>query len=76
MPDGIKYIWRCAKCTYHFSNVVKMDGVLKQEKKCPKCKCVNMLTMSNSEIYIQCKSPEDDLGGYEYGRDKDFYPPV
>lgn len=49
------FIWRCAKCSCHFVNVVKTDGLVKMEKKCPKCKAVNVITLSAKEVSIQCK---------------------
>lgn len=51
-----KYIWRCAKCGCHFANVIKTEGVIKQEKKCPKCKAINTLTLTPKEIYLHCKT--------------------
>lgn len=59
-----KYIWRCAKCSYHFANVISMEGVLRQEKKCPKCKSLNMIALQNREIYIQCKLFDPSTNGY------------
>lgn len=59
-----KYIWRCVKCSNHFANIIKIDGTLKQEKKCPKCKSLNMLTYGNREIFIQCKFFDNNLNGY------------
>jgi phage FluMu protein Com len=40
-----------------------MEGILKQEKKCPKCKSINMLLLSENEIRIQCdnKLTENNL---------------
>ena len=65
MPGGsYNYIWRCAKCSCHFSNVTKMDGILKQEKKCPKCKSLNELTLSNNEIFIHCRFYNHDKNNY------------
>lgn len=55
MPEAAyKYIWRCARCSSHFANVYKTEGIIKQEKKCPKCKSLNTLTLSAKEIYIHC----------------------
>jgi len=56
MPDNdYKYIWRCAKCSNHFANIQEAEGLIKIEKKCPKCKSLNILTLSNKEIIIHCK---------------------
>ena len=57
MIDDVSYgyIWRCAKCSCHFSNIIKVNGFLKQEKKCPKCKSVNILGLTNDEISIICR---------------------
>ncbi|MFH1412404.1 MAG: hypothetical protein ABIG10_00005 [bacterium] len=61
MPDNnYKYIWRCAKCSYHFANVINLGGSLKQEKKCPKCKSINTLTLTDKEILLQCKYAEKE----------------
>lgn len=49
------YIWRCAKCSCHFTNIYQVNGALKQEKKCPKCKSLNILTLTDKEIFINCK---------------------
>lgn len=68
-----KYVWRCAKCTYHFSNIAQADGVVKQEKKCPKCKSINFLTLTNKEIIIQCRLFDRDTNGYE-GQLEENYP--
>lgn len=65
MPDSTyNYIWRCAKCSCHFANITKMDGILKQEKKCPKCKSLNVLTLGNREIFIHCKLFDPSTNGY------------
>lgn len=72
MPDQANnYIWRCARCSYHFANVSKIDGLVKEEKKCPKCKSLNILTITSKEMILQCKfySPranEYEETGYEY----------
>lgn len=43
------YEWRCSECKYHLANVKKMtNGQL--EKKCPKCKQDNLLTIKNGKI--------------------------
>ncbi len=49
------YMWRCVKCFYHFANIAQVEGLLKEEKKCPKCKSLNTLTLTNKEIVITCK---------------------
>jgi phage FluMu protein Com len=59
-----KYIWRCAKCTYHFSSIYKAEGIIKQEKKCPKCKSMNSITLTNKEIYIHCKFYDPRTSAY------------
>ncbi len=66
MPDtAIKYIWRCAKCSCHFSSISRIEGVLRQEKKCPKCKSLNILTLTDKEIIIHCKLFDRQAGGYQ-----------
>jgi phage FluMu protein Com len=65
MSNGdFKYIWRCVKCSNHFANILYAEGYLKQEKKCPKCKSLNLLTMSNSEISVICKYPNSNVSDY------------
>jgi len=65
MPDNsYNYIWRCAKCSCHFANITKMDGAIKQEKKCPKCKSLNIITLGNREIFIHCKFFDTNINGY------------
>lgn len=56
-----KYIWRCAKCASHFVSISRVEGVLRQEKKCPKCKSLNSLTLTEKEIIIHCRlfEPQD-----------------
>jgi phage FluMu protein Com len=54
MSENIKYIWRCAKCSAHFANICQIKGNIKQEKKCPKCKSLNTLSLSDKEIGINC----------------------
>ena len=62
MSNGsYNFIWRCTKCSNHFANITKMDGTIKQEKKCPKCKSVNTITLTNNEIFIQCKLHDSDI---------------
>ena len=65
MTENIKFIWRCAKCSNHFSSIVKTEGIIKQEKKCPKCKSLNLLTLTNDEIIIHCKMFNRDINSYE-----------
>ncbi len=74
--SNYKYIWRCAKCFNHFANISNMDsGILKQEKKCPKCKSLNILTLSNKEILIKCKLFDPSINGYSSDRDSSYtYP--
>jgi phage FluMu protein Com len=59
------YTWRCAKCFFHFANIAKIEGLLKEEKKCPKCKSLNILTLSNKEIIIHCKLFDATTNGYQ-----------
>lgn len=61
--NNYKYIWRCAKCSSHFANIISLEGDLKQEKKCPKCKSLNSLNLNNKEITIHCKQSEDNEDG-------------
>ena len=61
---SITYIWRCAKCSYHFANISKIEGMLKEEKKCPKCKSLNMITLTSKEISIKCKLYDPNTNGY------------
>jgi len=65
MANGhFKYIWRCALCSNHFSNIIKTDGLLQQEKKCSKCKSLNSLTLTNNEIIIRCKIFNININNY------------
>lgn len=73
--SSYKYIWRCARCSCHFTNIYKMDGVLKQEKKCSKCKSINQLTLTNKDISIHCKFFDPEINGYDYEQEGDYpYP--
>jgi phage FluMu protein Com len=73
MPDEIyRYIWRCARCSYHFANISIAEGVIKQEKKCPKCKSLNVLKMSNQEIFIECKLLKQNANGFFSEMDDTF----
>ena len=70
MPDQTNtYIWRCARCSYHFANLSKVDGLVKEEKKCPRCKSLNILTITSKEMILQCKFFDPQTNGYgeEYG---------
>ena len=58
------YMWRCAKCFYHFANISKIEGILKEQKKCPKCKSINTLTLTSKEINIHCKLYDPTTNGY------------
>jgi len=49
------YIWRCAKCSCHFANLLRSEGMTKLEKKCPKCKALNVLSFSEKEITLHCR---------------------
>ena len=65
MPrENYVYMWRCAKCFYHFANIAKVEGLLKEEKKCPKCKSLNVLTLTPKEINLNCKLYDPAIGGY------------
>ncbi|MFH1822223.1 MAG: hypothetical protein ABH830_00820 [Patescibacteria group bacterium] len=70
-----KYIWRCARCTSHFSNIYKTQGMLKQEKKCSKCKSLNTLTLTDKEIFIHCRFFDPRTNGYQEEIEENFpYP--
>ena len=58
------YMWRCAKCFYHFANIAKVEGLLQEEKKCPKCKSLNILTLTPKEINIRCRLYDPSVNGY------------
>ena len=58
------YIWRCARCSYHFVNVSQVEGMVKEEKKCPKCKSLNIITITAKDINIQCKLYDPSVNGY------------
>ncbi len=65
MNDNIcGYIWRCAKCSYHFTNITEVEGMLKLEKKCPKCKSVNQITLGKKELFIHCRFFDPKTNGY------------
>jgi len=66
---GYQYIWRCAKCSNHLASIVKMDGLVKLEKKCPKCKAVNTATFVNGEISIECQLYKGDKEDFIKERD-------
>lgn len=52
-----------------------MDGILKQEKKCPKCKSLNILTLGNREIFIHCKFFNRDANAYQEEFERNYpYP--
>lgn len=72
--QSYNYMWRCAKCSYHFANITKMEGVLKQEKKCPKCKSLNILTLADREIFIHCKIYDPRFNGYTQEEVEESYP--
>ena len=69
--NNTTYIWRCAKCSYHFANISKVEGILKEEKKCPKCKSLNIITLTPKEISIVCRldKPEAEYREAEYYND-------
>ena len=58
------YMWRCAKCFYHFANISKVQGVMREEKKCPKCKALNVLTLSNKQLKLECRFYDPTTNGY------------
>lgn len=58
------YIWRCAKCSYHFTNITEVEGMLKLEKKCPKCKSANIITLGKKELLIHCLFFDPKTNGY------------
>ena len=72
----IKYIWRCAKCSNHFANISQSEGFIKQEKKCPKCKSINFLTLTQKEIYINCKFFDPRTNGYTEELEDNYSYPV
>ena len=76
MTEGsFNFIWRCAKCSSHFSNITKMEGILKLEKKCPKCKSLNILTLTNREIMINCKLFSQETNAYYEDFSENFIGP-
>lgn len=65
MANGnYKYVWRCAKCSNHFANIHRSEGIIKMEKKCPKCKSVNSLTLTEKEVYMQCRLYDPRINDY------------
>lgn len=73
--NSYNYIWRCAKCSNHFANITKMEGILKQEKKCPKCKSLNQITLGNREIFIHCKFFDPQINSYSDEFEENFSHP-
>lgn len=67
--DQYVYMWRCAKCFNHFASIARVEGVLKEEKKCPKCKSLNILTLTPKEINISCKPYDPHINDYSDERD-------
>lgn len=67
-----KYMWRCAKCSSHFANITKVEGAIKQEKKCPKCKALNILTLTDKDIYIQCRLFDPQTNGYHQEMEESY----
>lgn len=65
-------MWRCAKCFYHFANISQVEGKLKEQKKCPKCKSLNTLTLTSKEININCKLYDPTTQGYTDEIDRAF----
>jgi phage FluMu protein Com len=66
-----EFIWRCTRCSNHFSIITTTQGIIKQEKKCPKCKWLNILTLTDKEIFIHCKPGETAQENY-YEETGDF----
>lgn len=74
MPNGeYKYAWRCAKCGNHFANIQRQEGLVKMEKKCPKCKSVNGLTLTDKEVYLQCRLYDHQTNGYNGDQEESSY---
>lgn len=59
MADQPFHTLRCIKCFCHFSNILELNGMVKIEKKCPKCKAVNLITLTNKDMVVQCKLVEE-----------------
>lgn len=74
MSENYGYTWRCAKCFYHFANIDRVQGILKQEKKCPKCKSLNILTLTPKQIIIECKFYDPATNGYATEENNGDYP--
>jgi phage FluMu protein Com len=73
MSDEIfKYIWRCVRCSYHFANISKSEGMIKEEKKCPKCKSLNILTLTDKDLFIECKLSSSESNGYYNGIEESY----
>jgi phage FluMu protein Com len=74
--EQCKYMWRCVKCSNHFASIMHLDGIVRIEKKCPKCKCVNLLNYSNGEISLKCKISSPEVNNNfenEYGYDNNEF---
>ncbi|MBU1026718.1 MAG: hypothetical protein KKA31_03195 [Candidatus Margulisbacteria bacterium] len=71
-----KYIWRCARCSNHFTTIFKTEGMIKQEKKCSKCKSINLLTLTSKEIFIHCKCYDPNTNGYQHEMEETFPYPI
>lgn len=56
----IKLIWRCANCSNHLADIIKARGVLQINKKCSKCKSINLLSILNGEVSIRCNSDKEN----------------
>ena len=52
---AVQHIWRCSKCSCHMANIITAVGRIRLEKKCPKCKSLNIITITNKELTSQCK---------------------
>ncbi|HPA25769.1 MAG TPA: hypothetical protein PLK76_03355 [bacterium] len=61
MNEPVFHTLRCLKCACHFSNILKVEGMVKIEKKCPKCKCLNTINLTSKEITIKCKLEPENI---------------
>ena len=73
--NSYKYLWRCAKCSNHLASMIMMEGNVRIEKKCTKCKSLNILNLANKEISIHCKFFDQKTNGYIEDVDENYpYP--
>ena len=68
-----KHMWRCIKCGNHFANIQNSEGLVKMEKKCPKCKSLNSLTLTDKEVYMQCRFYDQRINGYNANLEENSY---